>query len=165
MLLWVHGGGLLFGDARQDERLCADTALGYTYFSALSAGTFITPHYGVSNVKLRIQLPLIVPDTDPDTCALQVAGEARAWTPGKAVVFDDSFEHCVWFAKPTAATATAAAAASASAADSKKPSCENAWSHERVVLLIDVFHPLLAAAEIEIVKRCIPCGTDGVAAD
>lgn len=25
-LLWVHGGGLLIGDARQDERLCAETA-------------------------------------------------------------------------------------------------------------------------------------------
>ena len=25
-LLWIHGGGLLFGDARQDEVLCADTA-------------------------------------------------------------------------------------------------------------------------------------------
>ncbi|MGP9539089.1 alpha/beta hydrolase [Brachybacterium sp. AOP43-C2-M15] len=26
-LLWVHGGGLLFGDARQDDPLCAGTAL------------------------------------------------------------------------------------------------------------------------------------------
>ncbi|HEY0261248.1 MAG TPA: alpha/beta hydrolase [Lacisediminihabitans sp.] len=25
-LLWIHGGGLLFGDARQDEVLCAETA-------------------------------------------------------------------------------------------------------------------------------------------
>ncbi|ASK64561.1 esterase [Brachybacterium avium] len=26
-LLWIHGGGLLFGDARQDEALCAETSL------------------------------------------------------------------------------------------------------------------------------------------
>lgn len=26
-LLWIHGGGLLFGDARQDEALCAATAV------------------------------------------------------------------------------------------------------------------------------------------
>lgn len=26
-LFWIHGGGLLFGDARQDEALCAGTAL------------------------------------------------------------------------------------------------------------------------------------------
>lgn len=26
-LFWIHGGGLLFGDARQDEALCAQTAL------------------------------------------------------------------------------------------------------------------------------------------
>lgn len=25
-LLWIHGGGLLYGDARQDEMLCAETA-------------------------------------------------------------------------------------------------------------------------------------------
>lgn len=25
-LLWIHGGGLLFGDAKQDERICAETA-------------------------------------------------------------------------------------------------------------------------------------------
>jgi len=35
-LLWIHGGGLLFGDARQDEVLCAETAreLGIPVFSA-----------------------------------------------------------------------------------------------------------------------------------
>ncbi|CAN5322078.1 alpha/beta hydrolase [soil metagenome] len=35
-LLWIHGGGLLFGDARQDEVLCAETArdLGITVISA-----------------------------------------------------------------------------------------------------------------------------------
>jgi len=25
-LFWIHGGGLLYGDARQDEALCAETA-------------------------------------------------------------------------------------------------------------------------------------------
>ena len=35
-LLWIHGGGLLFGDARQDEALCAQTArdLGIVVVSA-----------------------------------------------------------------------------------------------------------------------------------
>jgi len=35
-LFWIHGGGLLFGDARQDEALCAQTALelGIPVFSA-----------------------------------------------------------------------------------------------------------------------------------
>ena len=35
-LLWLHGGGLLFGDARQDEALCAETArnLGIPVISA-----------------------------------------------------------------------------------------------------------------------------------
>lgn len=35
-LLWIHGGGLLYGDARQDEALCAETArdLGIVVVSA-----------------------------------------------------------------------------------------------------------------------------------
>ncbi|MGG5173083.1 alpha/beta hydrolase [Pseudarthrobacter sp. J1738] len=35
-LLWIHGGGLMFGDARQDEPLCAETArdLGMVVVSA-----------------------------------------------------------------------------------------------------------------------------------
>lgn len=35
-LLWIHGGGFLIGDARQDETLCAETAadLGIRVFSA-----------------------------------------------------------------------------------------------------------------------------------
>ncbi|NQX13310.1 alpha/beta hydrolase [Microbacteriaceae bacterium VKM Ac-2855] len=35
-LFWIHGGGLLFGDARQDDALCAETArdLGITVVSA-----------------------------------------------------------------------------------------------------------------------------------
>jgi acetyl esterase/lipase len=35
-LLWIHGGGLLYGDARQDEALCAETAreLGIPVISA-----------------------------------------------------------------------------------------------------------------------------------
>ena len=35
-LLWIHGGGLLFGDAKQDEALCLSTAerLGITIVSA-----------------------------------------------------------------------------------------------------------------------------------
>jgi hypothetical protein len=47
------------------KRLCVGSAIGYAYFSVLKPGTVVTPHFGVSNVKLRLHLPLIVPTTDP----------------------------------------------------------------------------------------------------
>jgi aspartate beta-hydroxylase len=61
----------------------------------------------------------------PEECALVVGGEARAWREGEAVVFDDTYEHEAW----------------------------NRGSRTRVVLIIDVWHPHLSAAERDAVAR------------
>jgi aspartate beta-hydroxylase len=61
-------------------------------FSVLRPGTHILPHRGVTNTRLVVHLPLIVP---PD-CALVVGGETHVWQEGRVVVFDDSFEHEAW---------------------------------------------------------------------
>jgi aspartate beta-hydroxylase len=62
------------------------------FFSILEARTRIPPHTGVTNTRLTVHLPLIVP---PD-CGFRVGSEARAWVPGKAWVFDDTIEHEAW---------------------------------------------------------------------
>ena len=62
------------------------------FFSVLDAGTHIPPHTGVTNTRVIVHLPLIVP---PD-CAFRVGGETREWVPGKAFVFDDTIEHEAW---------------------------------------------------------------------
>ena len=62
------------------------------FYSILDAKTHIPPHSGVTNARLTVQLPLIVP---PD-CGLRVGGEAREWVPGRASVFDDTIEHEAW---------------------------------------------------------------------
>ena len=62
------------------------------FFSVLEPGTHIPPHYGVSNAKLAIHLPLIIP---PD-CAITVGGETQTWEEGRCLVFDDSFLHEAW---------------------------------------------------------------------
>jgi len=62
------------------------------FFSLLQPDTHIPPHYGLSNYKLAVHLPLIIP---PD-CAIRVGAETYVWQPGKVVVFDDSFEHEAW---------------------------------------------------------------------
>jgi aspartate beta-hydroxylase len=61
-------------------------------FSALQPRTRIPPHHGVSNTRLVLHLPLIV----PDNCGFRVGSETRQWTPGKAWVFDDTIEHEAW---------------------------------------------------------------------
>ena len=60
-----------------------------------------------------------------DGCGIRVADEVRTWDRGRCVLFDDSFEHEVW----------------------------HRGSETRVVLLLDIWHPDLTDAEIELLKR------------
>ena len=61
-------------------------------FSLLAPRTRIPPHHGVSNARLVLHLPLIV----PPHCGFRVGGETRDWVPGEAFVFDDTIEHEAW---------------------------------------------------------------------
>ena len=93
----------------------------YAFFSSLASGAAISPHHGPANLRLRVHIPLSIPEGD---CGIRVAGEARAWDcEGGPLVFDDSYEHETW----------------------------NRCSVERVVLLFDVWHPDLSMAEREAV--------------
>lgn len=62
-------------------------------FSLLAPGSHIMPHYGVTNTRLVMHLPLLVP---PD-CALNIidAGEHH-WKEGELMMFDDTFQHEAW---------------------------------------------------------------------
>jgi aspartate beta-hydroxylase len=62
------------------------------FFSILEPHTEIPAHTGVTNTRLTVHLPLIVP---PD-CGFRVGSETREWIPGKAWVFDDTVEHQAW---------------------------------------------------------------------
>jgi len=61
-------------------------------FSLLKPRTHIPPHTGVSNVRLVVHVPLIV----PGNCGFRCGNETRIWEPGKAFVFDDSINHEAW---------------------------------------------------------------------
>lgn len=63
-----------------------------TFFSILDANTRIPPHTGVTNTRMIVHLPLIV----PPGCGFRVGSETREWVPGKAWVFDDTIEHEAW---------------------------------------------------------------------
>jgi aspartate beta-hydroxylase len=62
------------------------------FFSILDADTVIPPHTGVTNTRLTVHLPLII----PPNCGFRVGSETREWIPGKAWVFDDTIEHEAW---------------------------------------------------------------------
>lgn len=62
------------------------------FFSLLEPHTHIPPHTGVTNTRLAVHLPLVV----PDGCRFRVGSETRAWQAGRAWVFDDTIEHEAW---------------------------------------------------------------------
>jgi aspartate beta-hydroxylase len=62
------------------------------FFSILDAHTHIPPHTGITNTRLTVHLPIIV----PGKCRFRVGGETREWRAGSAWVFDDTIEHEAW---------------------------------------------------------------------
>ena len=60
--------------------------------SILKPGTHIPPHHGMINTRLICHIPLVV----PSGCRLRVGAETRDVVEGKAMIFDDSFEHEAW---------------------------------------------------------------------
>ena len=74
-------------------RLMTGVPFGHAFYSALGAGAEIKPHTAPMNLRLRVHLPLMVPEGD---VGMRLAGEALAWRRGEALVFDDSFVHETW---------------------------------------------------------------------
>jgi aspartyl/asparaginyl beta-hydroxylase (cupin superfamily) len=64
-------------------------------FSILAPHYHIPAHQGPTNGIIRIHLPLIVP-RDREACRIRVGDRVFSWELGKAVVFDDYYEHEVW---------------------------------------------------------------------
>jgi aspartyl/asparaginyl beta-hydroxylase (cupin superfamily) len=60
--------------------------------SILRPGTHIPPHHGMLNTRLMCHIPLVV----PAGCRLRVGAETRDVVEGRAMIFDDSFEHEAW---------------------------------------------------------------------
>ncbi|KAG5190796.1 putative aspartyl/Asparaginyl beta-hydroxylase [Tribonema minus] len=95
------------------------TPMSYSFFSTLHPRSAIAPHTAACNLRLRCHFPLIVPSTNADECGIRVGDEVRAWEEGKAMLFDDAYEHEVW----------------------------NHTGSQRVVLLFDIWHPELVPDE------------------
>ncbi|KAL3938944.1 MAG: hypothetical protein SGBAC_006249 [Bacillariaceae sp.] len=107
---------------REDHLLFEGTPFGFCFFSNLHGNSSIQAHTSPMNLRLRIHLPLIVPkntENKDEDCAIRVGNMARPWIQDKAMVLDDSYNHEVW----------------------------NRTSEERVLLLVDIWHPDISLAE------------------
>lgn len=62
------------------------------FLSRVAPRTRIPPHHGVTNARITVHLPLIV----PPGCFLRVGSETRTLEAGKAWAFDDTIEHEAW---------------------------------------------------------------------
>uniref|UniRef100_A0A3P9ASP7 Aspartate beta-hydroxylase domain-containing protein 2 n=1 Tax=Maylandia zebra TaxID=106582 RepID=A0A3P9ASP7_9CICH len=96
----------------------SNNVFGNACFSVLTPGALITEHYGPTNVRLRCHLGLRV----PPSCELVVGGEPQCWSEGSCLLFDDSFLHRAFH----------------------EGSQEDG---PRVVFMVDLWHPNVAAAE------------------
>jgi hypothetical protein len=111
-------------------QLFEGTPFGFGFFSNLGGGAKIAAHNAPTNLRLRIHLPIIVKDNDaihPKTglpkCGIRVATSVRSYQQDQAMVLDDAYDHDVW----------------------------NDTSENRVVLLVDIWHPDVTQAEKEAV--------------
>jgi aspartate beta-hydroxylase len=62
------------------------------FFSILDAKSHIPAHTGVTNTRVIVHVPLII----PPACRFRVGSTTREWRPGEAWVFDDTIEHEAW---------------------------------------------------------------------
>lgn len=90
-------------DCEENARRCPETMKvlemipGCTtgFFSILSPHKHIPHHRGPWAGVLRLHLGIMVPEPR-HMCRIRIANEVYAWEEGKAVIFDDTYNHEVW---------------------------------------------------------------------
>lgn len=106
---------------------------GNAFCSKIMPGTIITPHCGPTNVRHRLQYAITstTPPSNEQQAGLKVGDDqVLRWQQGKSFVFDDSFEHSVDYSANS--------------------------SGERIVLIVDLWHPELTLVERQLLERLYP---------
>ncbi len=157
-----------------DDALCTGSGIGYVYFSRIKPGTHILPHCGVCNLKLRLQLPLFV-DSNHEV-KIRVANEWRTYAEGRAMIFDDTFDHEVIFrgkvsdddgeGESDGDHGNDEGAANvddehdrdneAMSGEGSEESAKTEGVMDRIVLLVDFWHPELNDCEIRATQLLLP---------
>lgn len=119
------GTSLVLQKLRDDGHLFEGTPFGYTFFSTLHGNSSIEAHTSPMNFRVRVHLPLIVPEEEDAgsdeeiQCGIRVGPVTRRWKTDKALVLDDAYDHEVW----------------------------NETKENRVLLLVDLWHPDVSKQE------------------
>jgi beta-hydroxylase len=69
-------------------------------FSIFEPGKHLPPHRGPYNGVLRLHLGLIVPEAPAGAVAIRIADRICPWAEGRALIFDDAYEHEAWNRSP-----------------------------------------------------------------
>jgi aspartyl/asparaginyl beta-hydroxylase (cupin superfamily) len=84
-------------------------------------------HIPPHNGPTNTRLTVHLPLVVPEGCAFRVGDDTRPWKRGELFIFDDTIRHEAW----------------------------NRGSARRVVLIFDIWHPMLSALERELVTRTV----------
>lgn len=84
-------------------------------------------HIPPHNGATNARLTVHLPLIVPDGCTFRVGDETRAWKEGELLIFDDTIRHEAW----------------------------NGSDRQRVVMIFDVWHPMLSAVERELITRTV----------
>jgi beta-hydroxylase len=90
-------------DCGENARRCPETmrllgkipGMKTAFFSILSPRKHIPAHRGAFNGVLRFHLGLLVPEPR-EQVRIRIGNDFRNWTEGKALIFDDTYNHEVW---------------------------------------------------------------------
>lgn len=84
-------------------------------------------HIPPHNGATNARLTVHLPLIVPDKCAFRVGDETRQWKEGELLIFDDTILHEAW----------------------------NGSDRQRVVMIFDIWHPMLSMLERELVTRTV----------
>lgn len=84
-------------------------------------------HIPPHNGATNARLTVHLPLIVPENCAFRVGDETRQWKEGELLIFDDTILHEAW----------------------------NGSDHQRVVMIFDIWHPMLSPLEHELVTRTV----------
>ena len=107
---------------RDNNLLFEGTPFGYAFYSTLHPHSSIQAHTAPMNFRLRIHVPIEIPDYNNDdatttnnkkTCGIRVGSKSTTWHTDQPLVLDDAYNHQVW----------------------------NDGDQHRVILLVDIWHP------------------------
>ena len=126
-------------------------------FVARAAGAVARPFVRVANAALSGEgFPRVVLGADAGAlapaCELRVANATTEWSEGSCVLFDDSFVHSAEFRR------------GASAEEEDDAGYEpGALARDRIVLIVDLWHPQLSAADRVAIRTLYPPGMGATA--